>query len=286
MQRFSAIAVHLSLAMILTACLAGCVDEETDDDLGVWVGDVFTEAYPADSVASMRVANLNGNVVVSTWDGAELGLYVEKLVREKWEDQLDKTEVNVTLIGGELVVQIILHTQAAQNVSTNMYLKVPENLTITLLKTVNGNVEVAGVANDLELQTTNGNIEADDIQGYVNATATNGDIDILNVTGVGDLTTLNGNVDVRVRAIRDNVTISSITGNIEVWLLESLNVNLTLTVSVGLIDLHDLEVNLTINQEKHKEGTLGQGGPMIAIATSTGDIDLHRICVTGTCTAG
>ncbi len=290
MDRTSAFAIHLSLALLLTACLAGCLDEGEDDedgdDLGDWVYAIELDTQNVTGNTTLRVENINGDVEVSTWYGTQVDLHVEKKVRKMWEGELDNAEVNVTLVADELLVRTVYQTLAAHNVTTSLTLLVPIDLNITLLKTINGNVEATGLVDDLALRSTNGNLVADNVQGFVAAATTNGDIDILNVSGIADLTTLNGNVDARVKAIADNVTISAVNGNVEAWFPDTLNANLTLTVATGLIDLHDLAVNLTTDGEKHKEGRLGDGGYQIDISSSTGDLELHQLCDKSACASG
>ena len=47
--------------------------------------------------------------------------------------------------------------------------------------------------------------------------------------------------------------------------------------SNGQITIGGITLNLTTNEEKHKKGTLGDGGNKIFIKTSNGNINLYKL---------
>ena len=47
--------------------------------------------------------------------------------------------------------------------------------------------------------------------------------------------------------------------------------------SNGKISLNDLSLNLTLSEEKHKIGILGDGGRKLEISTSNGNINLNKL---------
>ena len=50
-----------------------------------------------------------------------------------------------------------------------------------------------------------------------------------------------------------------------------------MATSNGQISIRGLSLNLTISEEDYKLGKLGEGGNLIFIQTSNGDIDLHKL---------
>jgi DUF4097 and DUF4098 domain-containing protein YvlB len=76
---------------------------------------------------------------------------------------------------------------------------------------------------------------------------------------------------------KENISISTSNGKITIYLNPSLNADIEMTTSNGRISISDLSLDLTISEEKHKSGKLGDGGNNIVITTSNGDINLYKL---------
>jgi DUF4097 and DUF4098 domain-containing protein YvlB len=84
-------------------------------------------------------------------------------------------------------------------------------------------------------------------------------------------------INAEVYDFRDNVSISSSNGGITVYINTSLNVNIEMTTSNGQISIKDVTLNNQVSEDKHIEGLLGEGGKLLDIQTSNGNINLYKL---------
>ncbi|MCK9308608.1 MAG: DUF4097 domain-containing protein [Methanoculleus sp.] len=148
----------------------------------------------------------------------------------------------------------------------------------TELLTSNGPVLVDGApGGDLAATSSNGRVEMRGVEGYVTATTSNGAVTVEDCRGVLELRTSNGAISAGIPAVRGDVTISSSNGAITLRLAESLNAGVAATTSNGRIAVNDLALQLDESSGTRISGTLGDGGPMITITTSNGNIDLSGL---------
>ncbi len=267
------ILVPILLLLMISSALAGCIDTDNDDR----VTEEFDEEYDADEGTILEIINLNGNIEVTTWDGNTVQLHAEKKVKEKYKEELENVEIISDRTNDTLTIEAVFSGNSSNEVSVKMELKVPGNVTLRSLETANGNIEITGTKGNLTMDTTNGNIDAHDIQGYVYAKTSNGNVYIGETRGVGNVSTSNGNVDIKIKELSTDIKISSSNGNVKIRIKGSLDVNLTMATNEGRVAIHDLEINLTRDEEKSKHGTLNNGGHRIDITTSNGNIDIYEL---------
>ena len=133
----------------------------------------------------------------------------------------------------------------------------------------------AGVT--LEAQTVNGDVEASGMRGPVDARTVNGGIRIA-TTSWAEATTVNGGVAVAMsaRGWPDALDFRTVNGSIVLDLSDAPNADLRAETMHGDIDSEfPLQVQGKIRRNQVR-GTLGSGGPELALATLNGSIELRR----------
>ena len=136
----------------------------------------FERTVPLDPTGTFRLTNTNGKVRVETWDRAEVHIEAEKAASS--QDYLEEIQIEVDgqgnrvevrarmprggfLRGGHGQVSYLVHVPAGARVEA---------------KTVNGAVEVQGLAGSVQASTVNGAVRITDSSGPVGASTVNGSI--------------------------------------------------------------------------------------------------------------
>jgi hypothetical protein len=133
----------------------------------------------------------------------------------------------------------------------------------------------AGVT--LEAQTVNGDVEATGMLGPVDAHTVNGGIRIA-TTSWAEASTVNGGVAVAMSAHGwpDGLDFRTVNGSIVVDFADAPNAELRAETMHGDIDSEfPLQVQGKVRRNMVR-GTLGSGGPELALATLNGSIELRR----------
>lgn len=177
--------LSLALGALLLALPAGAADE------------LFQQSYRISPGGSLALFNINGPVQVEGWDREEVEIYAVKSAPAHPED-LSRVEINVQTAADRIVVRTDYPQDESVEVTVHYRVRVPRQLRLELLSTVNGHVRVRGVHGAGELRTVNGNVELLDSAGQFNAKTTNGNIRFelrrIGSAGAMSIETVNGSV--------------------------------------------------------------------------------------------
>jgi hypothetical protein len=261
------------LVILLAALLPGCI--ETSETKG-WVTKEFRGEYPTNENTILIVENINGNIDITGWSGDKITLDAEEKVDKKYKSQLDDVEVNVTEDPNRVIIKAIYNTDK-RDVTVTMTIKVPHAVTVEKVKDVNGNIGITDVKGDCEVSVTNGKISINDVDGYVNAEMTNGDIDIKDTTGISEVTNTNGNIKAEIYNLRANVEVTNTNGDVTVYILSSLDANITLDTENGKVKVNDLTLEYSVNEDKLVVGSLGLGTYKVNLVTTNGNVNLNKL---------
>jgi len=254
----------------------------------------FNRAVPAEPGSGLAVVNRNGGVNVSAW--GEDYIAVTAVKRTVYgREELAKVRIEVTE-GDPLRIETV-HTGLNPQVNVKYTISLPPTVVLQQAVTSNGPIDLAGVrVNGTELRTSNGPVRVDgarggDItaassnggievrgaEGYITARTSNAGITVEESGGVLELQTSNGPISASIPATRGDVAITTSNGAIALRLAESLNVRVVATTSNGRIAVNDLPLLLDESSGTRVSGTIGDGGPTIAVTTSNGGIDLSGL---------
>lgn len=254
--------------VVIGSGLSGCLEPRATE--------YFNEEYEANENTFLKATTLNGQIEINSWDGNTITINaIKKSVFG--QEELDNVEINVIESNNQLEIEVEYIGQRATTPSVDMNIKVPQNVTVESVTTSNGAIQISGTKGDIIATSSNGAIVIENVDGYVSATTSNGRIEIKGTTGIKDLKSSNLGINAEVYDFKDNVSISTSNGGITIYINPSLNADIDMTTSNGQISISDLSLNLTISEEKHKFGKLGEGGNKLNILTSNGNINLYKL---------
>ncbi|UCE38337.1 MAG: hypothetical protein JSW00_03615 [Thermoplasmata archaeon] len=262
----------LVLAVLIISALSGCFEEEGDTVTKSVKGEYF-----ADENTHLKVYNVNGKVIVSGYDGGNVTLDAQKKVPRKHKSELNEVEINVTEGTNEIKIKTIVEDIHANHVTVNMEIMVPYYVIVDTVQNTNGDIEISDTLGNTSVGNTNGNIIINDVSGYVSANSANGVVEVRGTTGIGSVGTTNGNIYVQIFDINFDVDITSTNGNIDVYILTSMQVSIELRTTNGKISVKDVPLTYTKEEDTHKIGDLGSGGFKINIVTSNGNVNLNKL---------
>ena len=161
------------------------------------------------------------------------------------------------------------------------------------LNSLQGNIIVDGLTGEVQAQTSAGNIFVDDVVGQVQTHTSAGNLRFKGVKGpisgrtsAGNITlegcrgfvdakTSAGNIQVDViTQPLDNLNLRTSAGNIIGTLGSNINVEIDARTSAGNLTT-DLRVQGTVTRNRIN-GTINDGGPLLKLRTSAGNIRLYR----------
>lgn len=248
--------------------------------------------------------NINGSVEVSTYEGNEVVIEVQKYFNKKRNSRsnLDINDINVTYVqDGNYIFAYIeapgIRVRRSKkndryhigynmdnwweehriNFEFNFSIKVPRSTEVDISTMNDGMVYIKGVNN------------------RIRANNLNGDIELENVAGIVDVNTLNGDIDVSfTRQPSENSTFKTLNGDIEVYFPENFSADITFKTLNGdmYTDFPDVtrlsnRVSSSSNNSKRYGGTryridsfaplrFGAGGPEHAFHSLNGNIYIKQ----------
>ncbi len=254
--------------MLLIVSFTGCVEPQKTD--------YFNNEYEANENTVLKVTTINGQIEILNWDGDTVSLNAIKKTRLEREE-LDKVEINVNEIDNLIEIEAEYTGQRSTTPTVDMNIKVPYYVTIDTVTTSNGAIQISESKGNITAQTSNGAIIIENVDGYVQATTSNGRIEIKETTGIRDLKSSNLGINAEILDFQENISISTSNGAITLYINPSLNADLEMETSNGEITISGLSLNLTLDEEKHKVGKLGEGGNKMSISTSNGNIKIYDL---------
>ncbi|UCD12884.1 MAG: DUF4097 family beta strand repeat protein [Thermoplasmatales archaeon] len=253
--------------VFLIAGLSGCLGTVTKN---------FNGEYEANENTILKIKNINGEIKINSWDGINVTL--NAVIRSYvGNDELEN--INIEVVESNNVIDIetkYLGTGSVQ-ASTDMTIKIPTYVNVDSVITSNGEVQISDIKGNITAHSSNGAMKIADVDGYVKVSSSNGNLEVKGTTGVDDLTTSNGEIYAEIFDFQKNITISTSNGGIKLYINPSLNANIEMTTSNGQISIRGISLNLTLSEEKHKIGKLGDGGNTLNIHTSNGNINLYKL---------
>jgi hypothetical protein len=218
--------------------------------------DVVEETRALDADGRFSLENVNGRITLHTWSREEVRIEATRAATS--EAALEDIEVVIEGQGNE--VRVTTRYPKGSWFGPGHRGKVDYEVTVprgadVRLKTVNGPVDVEGVAGSLGVESVNGGLDLAEIEGEVRAHTVNGGIHAafarVPEDGRHELETVNGGID---------VALPQGTGG----RLQAKTVN-------GGIDC-DLPLEVTTKKKRRLEGRLGPGGGSFELGTVNGGI--------------
>jgi hypothetical protein len=244
----------IALCSVAGLALSGCIG----GDFGTPARETLEESRPLAANGTFSLENTNGSVRLAAWDEAKVRIEATKHARS--EHALKELQVEIVGEGD----RVSIHTRYPRphwmggSGRVDYRVSVPRGARVTVT-TVNGRVEVEGVAGAVKARTVNGGVDVTGAAGEVEASAVNGGVEVafnrVDPTGRSELGTTNGSV--RLTLPRDaaaDVRAHTVNG------------------SVGCdFDLADAR-----KSRRRLEGRIGAGGARFELGTVNGSVHIDR----------
>ena len=253
MKRLLAGGFALSAALLVSGCMHG----------GDWGGNAVkattSESRPLTKNGRFSLENTNGGVEVTGWDEAQVKIEATKRARS--ERSLEALRIEIEGEGDRVRVRTRYPRPrffggGSGQVDYRVY--VPRTARVSV-ETVNGSVEVSGVAAQVEASTVNGSVEVREAAGEVEASAINGDVEAslssVDPEGRSRLHTTNGSVHLTLPA--------------------DANADLEASTVNGGVDC-DFELDGGRKSRRKLDGKIGSGGARFDLGTVNGSVNIER----------
>ena len=246
LQQHLATCLFLCLGMACAATLSASQELER-----VWYG-----RYPLPAGGSVAVENIQGEISVEGWDRAEVEITAAKIGTGE-SNHLKDVRV-VTEVGFQsLNFRTVYPPHLEEPVRVNYRLRVPRQVRLATLRTLEGDIAVRNVEGSVDARTLSGNIEQIDVTGQVVARA------------------LAGSILVSLRALPTGTSpllLDTVNGNVDLLLPPRPNVDLELSTVAGTIQGNYAFKVSSIPGDSTRRARLGLGGVTISLRTVRGSI--------------
>jgi DUF4097 and DUF4098 domain-containing protein YvlB len=230
----------------------------------------FKEKLAANSW--IRVQNLNGDIDVVPTDGND----VEVTAVKRWYRGDPKDVRFEVLRDGDNVTICALWENDRQStycdqdsyrnegnnrndVDVTFTVKLPRNIKVAVT-TVNGDVDVNGVRNQVRAQGVNGSVRVVTASGPVSASSVNGSVDV-------EMETLTGT---------DEMAFSSVNGDVILRVPAEFGADLSMSTVNGNVR-SDFPITLEGRIDPRKmRGTIGKGGRRLKVSTVNGNLEIKK----------
>ncbi len=236
----------ITMALGLTAGLPASALEQQ-----VWKG-----RYPLPPAGRLAVENVQGDIRVEGWDRAEVELTATKTAAGP-ASRLDDVRIAFQVGEGALTVRTIYLGESREPVRVDYRLRVPRQVRLERLRTVDGDINVRDIEGSVDARTLNGNIEQVNVAGSVAARA------------------INGSIAVSMRALPDagsSLRLDTVNGNLDLILPSRPNVNLELSTVAGRVESNYILLASSVPGDTKRRARLGRGGILVSLRTVRGNI--------------
>jgi DUF4097 and DUF4098 domain-containing protein YvlB len=228
----------------------------------------FHQSYPLTLTGRVSIANINGNVHISAWDGNEVK--IDAVKRAYSRERLSEATIDVTNTPDSVSIKTKYpertqtfdsRTRENNPASIEYTLTVPRGARIDGVALVNGSLDIEGVQGDVRASLVNGRVKADDLSGEVNLSAVNGAIEV-NAAGLAE---------------SKGVNLSAVNGSIVLSVPSGASAHVRASTVHGQIS-NDLGLTVEEGQYvgRNLSGQIGSGGPRIRLNNVNGSITIKR----------
>jgi hypothetical protein len=254
-------------ALLGSVGLAGCsfpVDSRT-------ITRSSDRTFDPGAATAFTLDNHNGDVTLDGGDGSAVSGEVTKR-STAGEKALDRVTVTETVSDGTLAVAT--ESEGSHNVSVDFDLSVPDSLAVTAVTSDNGDVDVTGVTGDGTYETTNGDVTVADVDGSVTAVSKNGDAEVTDPARLGGARSTNGDVEADAPALDGDTRCATTNGDVTVAVPDDLDATVDLRTENGDAEIDGATVTVEQSGDRRIRGRLGEGGPLLELRSTNGDVTL------------
>lgn len=212
--------------------------------------------YPLAPGGTVAVENIQGDIAVEGWERAEVEVAVVKTAVGPGADP-ESVRIGVEFGRNGLTFRTIHPGESREEVRVDYRLKVPRQVRLDRLRTLEGSILVRDVEGAVDARTLNGSIQQTGVSGSVLAR------------------TVSGDVLVSLRALPDPlqpILLETVNGNVELLLPPQPGADLQLSTVAGRIESRYAFSASSTPGDTSYRARLGPGGPLVRLRTVRGDI--------------
>jgi DUF4097 and DUF4098 domain-containing protein YvlB len=225
------------------------------------------KTYSLSTNGRIDLENMNGSVVIKTWDRNEV--QVDAIKRASTKERLDEAQIQIDSHADALSIRTRYPDRDHTNWTSKLHnnpasveytLTVPRNARLDKIDLINGDFTVEGVAGEVRASCINGHLLAE------------------NLGGAARLSTVNGSLDARfTRLNNEGIELSSVNGSLRLTIPSDSQAQVSAsTMSGSISDDFGLHVarHSFIGQNLHAQ--LGSGSVPIKLANVNGSIEIRH----------
>jgi hypothetical protein len=224
----------------------------------------WRKTYELAAGGRVEINNVNGKIDVRPGEGKAVEVYAKKIGKASSSDAakqaLERLQISESSDGGVIKVETRVERGSGgglfnhSSATVEYVVRVPANADVKLT-TVNGGVEVTGLAGTITAEATNGGIRARDISGHIEAS------------------TINGGVEVELSAVpQAGVKLECTNGGIVLRLPSDAKATLSARVANGGIETSGLKLESRESTARRLDADLNGGGPRISVEGTNGGV--------------
>ncbi len=137
----------------------------------------FEQTYSLEFGGIFELRNVNGSVRIDAWDREEVFVQAVKTARSEF-GALERVQILADVHPGRVVVITSYPQNESNDVRVDFQIRVPRQVRLERVETVNGDVFARGVEGFGELRTVNGSVTVLDASGQFSGQTTNGDLQL------------------------------------------------------------------------------------------------------------
>lgn len=221
--------------------------------------------HPITADGTIGLWNVNGDVIVHTWDRNEVSIVAEKSART--DEELRLIQLTIDPKPDKLSVSVKLPKRPGALFGGS---EIRAHVTLTITVPVTARLE--------EVQTVNGDVKIERVQGLVHASSVNGGVKGYDLAGEVIASSTNGSVDVGVASVRAGQKIRATTVNGSVTL--RLPADVGASVSASVVNGHvDCEFPLQMSGRiggHSVNGSIGDGGAEVKASSVNGNVRILK----------
>lgn len=267
---FTAVVMVLSLSFTTSLGFGASNDYDEKED--------FKKTLPLKKGGTFSLMNVNGNVTIETWTREEVEIQAEKAVRGQREN-LDRIKIEIETGPTSVVVDTVFPKIPRFRGRVTYEIKVPEDIDLEKILTVNGNVRIFGPLSEVNALSTNGSIRVEGALGQISCSTTNGNVDASDIQGEILARSTNGSLHLEIASIAGEITATTTNGSITLDIVSgNIDADLEARTTNGRISV-DFPVTLPAGWSSSKrrvEGKIGNGGPLIFLKTTNGSVRIQK----------
>ena len=245
--------VFAALLLVSGSAFADVTEEET-----------FT--FPLDDGGRFSLSNVNGSVTVTGIEGDQVTIVATKKADDK--DDLENIEILISDSADEIVVETEIGKSGRwfswgnNSGSVRYEVTVPVETVLNSIDTVNGDVNISGVAAEVVAESVNGDIDAEDL------------------VDDASLSTVNGAIDARFTRLegRQNVKAETVNGRVAITIPKDADVEVSADTLNGSINARDFGLETDKGfVGSDLRGDIGGGSARLNIDTVNGSIRIRSL---------